>query len=183
MVYCQSRSSSGQYTPNCLAGRRRKVRCIYNPESPNICKRCLKYNIECVDPSQQASDIGAEDRKTLRERVSRLEERLDAIQDGTTSRSDAPSSSHIAGGHEESEPLSASRDSQDEGLPGMDVGRHMAPLIAVLQGSNVGNLSSGLTALPGAHYQLVHLLTMLALIGPQWIILAAVAPSIPAWWN
>ncbi|KEF58769.1 uncharacterized protein A1O9_03612 [Exophiala aquamarina CBS 119918] len=97
------------------------------------------------------SDTGTEDRKTLRERVSRLEERLDAIQDG--SKSDFPSSSLTVAGHED--PLPASRDSQGEDGLVMDPGKHMAPLIAVLQGSNLLSDPSG-SYLPLLHLQDPH---------------------------
>ncbi|KAK5044751.1 hypothetical protein LTR84_010525 [Exophiala bonariae] len=115
--------------------RRRKVRCNYDPESPTICKRCIKYNLDCVDPAQQISDPSAEDRKTLRERVSRLEERLDALQNVSSSgdHSSNPLTSH-------GPPISASGDSLgffDDCEPGLDATSHVAPLIAVLQGSSL----------------------------------------------
>lgn len=115
--------------PNQSTGRRRKVRCNYSPENPVICKRCFKYNLECVDPSQQISDAGREDRKTLRERVSRLEERLDAVQKG-----DLPT--NVAGNQ-----ATPKRGFLEDDETDLDATSPMAPLIAVLQGSNVGPTS------------------------------------------
>lgn len=114
--------------PNQSIGRRRKVRCNFSPEHPIICKRCIKYNLECVDPAQQISDAGTEDRKTLRERVSRLEERLDAVQKG-----DLPS--NVTGNQ-----ITPKRGFLEDDETDLDATSPMAPLIAVLQGSTVSLL-------------------------------------------
>lgn len=84
----------------------------------------------------QISDPGAEDRKTLRERVSKLEERLDALQNISNC---GDLSSNTIGNHRDS--FSAGQDKLrllEEDDIALDAANHVAPLIAILQHSSVG---------------------------------------------
>ncbi|KAJ9614990.1 hypothetical protein H2200_001064, partial [Cladophialophora chaetospira] len=58
--------------------RRRKIRCSYGPDSANECTRCLLRGISCVVPRQRDIEPDSE-KRTLRERVSKLESLLASL--------------------------------------------------------------------------------------------------------
>ena len=75
-------------TANNYPGRRRKIRCIFRAEDPNVCTECFARGSRCrgqqhVEPSPQLVD----NRPNLRERVAKLEQLLEALQPGVDRKS------------------------------------------------------------------------------------------------
>ena len=60
-------------------GRRRKIKCIFHPERPNVCNECFGRGIGCIDQESAADVQTAETRQSLRERVAQLESVVRAI--------------------------------------------------------------------------------------------------------
>ncbi|KAH8731516.1 hypothetical protein GQ44DRAFT_698873 [Phaeosphaeriaceae sp. PMI808] len=71
-------------THSCFECRRRKIRCIYQPDNPDVCSECFARGSRCIDQENGTSDVIVDHRKNLRERVSRLE----ALVDGLLSEKD-----------------------------------------------------------------------------------------------
>lgn len=63
---------------NVNVGRRRKIRCIFLPNNPKVCSRCSSRGWRCVDQRLAGSDQGEDEKKSLRERVARLEALLES---------------------------------------------------------------------------------------------------------
>ena len=62
-------------------GRRRKIKCIYLPNSPQLCAECYARGVDCVT-QERTNPPPPKQRKNVRERVSRLEHMLDgALKD------------------------------------------------------------------------------------------------------
>jgi hypothetical protein len=74
-------------------GRRRKIRCIYAPDNPDICSECFARGSRCIDQEHASSDVVVDHRKNLRERVSRLEALVDSLLDEKTVKSESHSHS------------------------------------------------------------------------------------------
>jgi len=66
-------------THSCFECRRRKIRCIFNAENPNVCTECFARGSRCVDQEHAESDVVVDHRKNLRERVARLESIIDTM--------------------------------------------------------------------------------------------------------
>lgn len=65
---------------NCVSGRRRKIRCTFNPSRPETCNECRLRGSTCIDQERSSEDPNAfhgsaqgEQRYSLRERVAHLE--------------------------------------------------------------------------------------------------------------
>lgn len=63
-----------------ILGRRRKIRCTYTTENPNVCNECRLRGSKCIDQENHEDDRGmpptserGEQRYSLRERVAQLE--------------------------------------------------------------------------------------------------------------
>ncbi|KAL8937394.1 MAG: hypothetical protein Q9216_004447 [Gyalolechia sp. 2 TL-2023] len=66
-------------THSCLECRRRKIRCIFEPDA-NICNRCLTKGQGCTEQEYgDAKAYGADKRKSVRERTSELEGMINQI--------------------------------------------------------------------------------------------------------
>lgn len=77
-----------------LIGRRRKIRCIFAPDNPDVCSECFARGSRCIDQENANPDVIVDHRKNLRERVSRLEALVDSLlEDKSESRSQADTSS------------------------------------------------------------------------------------------
>lgn len=60
-------------THSCLECRRRKIRCIFEPNA-TTCNRCLSKSLNCTEQEYgDAKALGADKRKSMRERTSELE--------------------------------------------------------------------------------------------------------------
>jgi len=66
-------------THSCFECRRRKIRCIFNADNPNVCTECFARGSRCVDQEHAENDVIVDHRKNLRERVARLESILDTM--------------------------------------------------------------------------------------------------------
>ncbi|PSN65609.1 hypothetical protein BS50DRAFT_575587 [Corynespora cassiicola Philippines] len=82
-------------THSCFECRRRKIRCIFPPDNPDVCSECFARGSRCIDQENANPDVIVDHRKNLRERVSRLEALVDSLLDDKTekSHSDAGSTS------------------------------------------------------------------------------------------
>lgn len=80
-------------THSCFECRRRKIRCIFPPDNPDVCSECFARGSKCVDQEHASPDVIVDHRKNLRERVSRLEALVDSLLDERTERSSFDSSS------------------------------------------------------------------------------------------
>ncbi|KAI4288243.1 MAG: hypothetical protein L6R35_002492 [Caloplaca aegaea] len=88
MVTTTPSSESSDYRPrkrmrkgthSCLECRRRKIRCIYEPDA-TICNRCISKQLSCTEQEYgDAKAIGADKRKSMRERTSELEGMINQI--------------------------------------------------------------------------------------------------------
>jgi hypothetical protein len=72
-------------------GRRRKIRCIYQSDNPDICSECFARGSRCIDQENANPEIVVDHRKNLRERVSRLEALVDSLLEEKTVKSESPS--------------------------------------------------------------------------------------------
>ncbi|KAF2185139.1 hypothetical protein K469DRAFT_578030 [Zopfia rhizophila CBS 207.26] len=80
-------------THSCFECRRRKIRCIFPPDNPDVCSECFARGSRCIDQEHASPDIVVDHRKNLRERVSRLEALVDSLlEDKTESVADTSSS-------------------------------------------------------------------------------------------
>ena len=77
--------------PDISQGRRRKIKCIFREDRPNVCNECFGRGIQCVDQESAAEVQTAETRQSLRERVAQLESlvrtisrKIDIDEDGSS---------------------------------------------------------------------------------------------------
>lgn len=71
-------------THSCFECRRRKIRCIFQPENPDVCSECFARGSRCIDQEHVNPEIVVDHRKNLRERVSRLEALIDTLLEDKT---------------------------------------------------------------------------------------------------
>lgn len=76
-------------THSCFECRRRKIRCIFPPDNPNVCSECFARGSRCIDQEHAAADVIVDHRKNLRERVSRLEALVDSLLEEHTDKGPA----------------------------------------------------------------------------------------------
>lgn len=74
-------------THSCFECRRRKIRCIFPLDSPEVCSECFARGSRCIDQEHASPDIIVDHRKNLRERVSRLEALVDSLLEDKAERS------------------------------------------------------------------------------------------------
>jgi hypothetical protein len=74
-------------------GRRRKIRCIYQADNPDVCSECFARGSRCIDQEHANPEVVVDHRKNLRERVSRLEALVDTLLDDKTVKSESRSQS------------------------------------------------------------------------------------------
>jgi hypothetical protein len=80
--------------PNLIdTGRRRKIRCIFSPDNPEVCTECFARGSRCIDQEHANPEVVVDHRKNLRERVSRLEALVDTLLDDKTVKSESRSQS------------------------------------------------------------------------------------------
>jgi hypothetical protein len=72
-------------------GRRRKIRCIYQADNPDVCSECFARGSRCIDQESANPEVIVDHRKNLRERVSRLEALVDSLLEEKTVKSESPS--------------------------------------------------------------------------------------------
>ncbi|KAF9730679.1 hypothetical protein PMIN06_004171 [Paraphaeosphaeria minitans] len=80
-------------THSCFECRRRKIRCIYPVDNPNVCSECFARGSRCIDQEHADPEVVVDHRKNLRERVSRLEALVDSLLEEKTERSTSDSAS------------------------------------------------------------------------------------------
>ncbi|KAF2280874.1 uncharacterized protein EI97DRAFT_389003 [Westerdykella ornata] len=73
-------------THSCFECRRRKIKCIFQPDSPDVCSECFARGSRCIDQEHANPDIVVDHRKNLRERVSRLEALVDSLLEEKSER-------------------------------------------------------------------------------------------------
>ncbi|KAF1971412.1 hypothetical protein BU23DRAFT_470958 [Bimuria novae-zelandiae CBS 107.79] len=78
-------------THSCFECRRRKIRCIFPPDNPNVCSECFARGSRCIDQEHADPEVVVDHRKNLRERVSRLEALVDSLLEEKTERSTSDS--------------------------------------------------------------------------------------------
>ncbi|KAJ4380264.1 hypothetical protein N0V86_004574 [Didymella sp. IMI 355093] len=78
-------------THSCFECRRRKIRCIFQPDNPDVCSECFARGSRCIDQENANPDVIVDHRKNLRERVSRLEALVDSLLEDKTVQSESPS--------------------------------------------------------------------------------------------
>lgn len=66
-------------THSCFECRRRKIRCIFQPDNPDVCSECFARGSRCIDQEHANPEVIVDHRKNLRERVSRLEALVDTL--------------------------------------------------------------------------------------------------------
>jgi hypothetical protein len=64
-------------------GRRRKIRCSFDPGNSTVCSQCQAHGSACVDQRRVTDSASVGQYGDLRERVSRLETMVDGLADGT----------------------------------------------------------------------------------------------------
>lgn len=74
-----------------MLGRRRKIRCIFQSDNPDVCSECFARGSRCIDQESANPDVIVDHRKNLRERVSRLEALVDSLLEDKTVKSESPS--------------------------------------------------------------------------------------------
>ncbi|PGH17666.1 hypothetical protein AJ79_01028 [Helicocarpus griseus UAMH5409] len=80
-----SRRKMRKGTKSCFECRRRKIRCTYDPERPNLCNECYTKGTACIDQENAPISIsgtgnrGGDQAYSLRERVAILEETVNMI--------------------------------------------------------------------------------------------------------
>ncbi|KAI2482891.1 Brassinin detoxification factor 1 [Pyrenophora tritici-repentis] len=74
-------------------GRRRKIRCIFQPDNPDVCSECFARGSRCIDQEHANPEVIVDHRKNLRERVSRLEALVDTLLEDKTVKSESRSQS------------------------------------------------------------------------------------------
>jgi hypothetical protein len=77
-----------------IIGRRRKIRCIFAPDNPDVCSECFARGSRCIDQEHANPEVVVDHRKNLRERVSRLEALVDTLLDDKVVKSESRSQSH-----------------------------------------------------------------------------------------
>jgi hypothetical protein len=75
------------------SGRRRKIRCIFQADNPDVCSECFARGSRCIDQENANPEVVVDHRKNLRERVSRLEALVDTLLDDKTIKSENRSQS------------------------------------------------------------------------------------------
>ncbi|KAF2644230.1 hypothetical protein P280DRAFT_538063 [Massarina eburnea CBS 473.64] len=85
-----SRKKMRKGTHSC---RRRKIRCIYPHDNPDVCSECFARGSRCIDQEHADPEVVVDHRKNLRERVSRLEALVDSLLEEKTERSTSDSAS------------------------------------------------------------------------------------------
>ncbi|KAF3005720.1 hypothetical protein E8E13_006098 [Curvularia kusanoi] len=78
-------------THSCFECRRRKIRCIFQADNPDVCSECFARGSRCIDQESANPDVIVDHRKNLRERVSRLEALVDSLLEEKTVKSESPS--------------------------------------------------------------------------------------------
>jgi len=78
-------------THSCFECRRRKIRCIYQADNPDVCSECFARGSRCIDQESANPEVIVDHRKNLRERVSRLEALVDSLLEEKTVKSESPS--------------------------------------------------------------------------------------------
>ncbi|KAL6708700.1 hypothetical protein ACN47E_002396 [Coniothyrium glycines] len=81
-------------THSCFECRRRKIRCIFQADNPDVCSECFARGSRCIDQEHASPDVVVDHRKNLRERVSRLEALVDTLLEDKTVKSETRSQSH-----------------------------------------------------------------------------------------
>ncbi|KAJ5391608.1 hypothetical protein N7509_007098 [Penicillium cosmopolitanum] len=109
-------------TKSCIECRRRKIRCTYTADHPNVCNECRLRGSKCVDQEHNEDDRSippgseqGEQRYSLRERVAQLEnvvqdlvKRLDQQSTTVSSPADNPTISNTSPASAESDKLGPS---------------------------------------------------------------------------
>lgn len=121
-------------THSCFECRRRKIRCLFPQDNPNVCTECFARGSRCVDQEHVNADVIVDQRKNLRERVSRLEALVDTLLDKRTDKSPAET---VKGFNMRTDPfpptpLSSEASSSVPGPIGAGHGAN-APLLSVLE--------------------------------------------------
>ncbi|CAG5175726.1 uncharacterized protein ALTATR162_LOCUS8185 [Alternaria atra] len=80
-------------THSCFECRRRKIRCIFQPDNPDVCSECFARGSRCIDQEHANPEVIVDHRKNLRERVSRLEALIDTLLEDKTVKSESRSQS------------------------------------------------------------------------------------------
>ncbi|CAO2648924.1 Nn.00g098730.m01.CDS01 [Neocucurbitaria sp. VM-36] len=80
-------------THSCFECRRRKIRCIFQPDNPDVCSECFARGSRCIDQEHANPEVVVDHRKNLRERVSRLEALVDTLLEDKTVKSESRSHS------------------------------------------------------------------------------------------
>ncbi|KAF1914879.1 hypothetical protein BDU57DRAFT_520079 [Ampelomyces quisqualis] len=80
-------------THSCFECRRRKIRCIFSTDNPDVCAECFARGSRCIDQEHANPEVVVDHRKNLRERVSRLEALVDNLLDEKTIKSESRSQS------------------------------------------------------------------------------------------
>ncbi|KAH7132488.1 hypothetical protein B0J11DRAFT_228459 [Dendryphion nanum] len=75
-------------THSCFECRRRKIRCIYPSDNPDVCSECFARGSRCVDQEHADPEVVVDHRKNLRERVSRLEALVDSLLEDKTEKTE-----------------------------------------------------------------------------------------------
>ncbi|RMZ73978.1 c6 finger domain [Pyrenophora seminiperda CCB06] len=80
-------------THSCFECRRRKIRCIFQADNPDVCSECFARGSRCIDQEHANPEVIVDHRKNLRERVSRLEALVDTLLEDKTVKSESHSHS------------------------------------------------------------------------------------------
>lgn len=86
-----SRKKMRKGTHSCFECRRRKIRCIFQPDNPDVCSECFARGSRCIDQEHANPEVVVDHRKNLRERVSRLEALVDTLLEDKETKSESVS--------------------------------------------------------------------------------------------
>ncbi|OCL11586.1 hypothetical protein AOQ84DRAFT_361401 [Glonium stellatum] len=122
-------------THSCFECRRRKIRCIFPPDNPNVCSECFARGSRCIDQEHAATDVIVDHRKNLRERVSRLEALVDSLLEERTDQSPADSTRRQTMVSDPLPPTPLSSEASSSAPGPISTGGHAgtAPLLSVFE--------------------------------------------------
>ncbi|KAF2684675.1 hypothetical protein K458DRAFT_442514 [Lentithecium fluviatile CBS 122367] len=88
-----SRKKMRKGTHSCFECRRRKIRCIFPSDNPDVCSECFARGSRCIDQEHADPEVVVDHRKNLRERVSRLEALVDSLLEDKSEKSQSDTAS------------------------------------------------------------------------------------------
>ena len=96
---CRLELSAYGHVADRVAGRRRKIKCIFRDDRPNVCNECFARGIRCVDQESAAESQTIETKQSLRERVANLESLVKTLATKVDGEDNSSSDRSVSHGH------------------------------------------------------------------------------------